>query len=39
MRETPSISDLTKVNSVFKYICCEHIQQELEMALLEHKKL
>jgi hypothetical protein len=33
----PAISDLTKVNSDFKCICCQHIQQELETALLELK--
>jgi len=32
-----SISDLTKVNSDFKCICCQHFQKELEMALLELK--
>jgi hypothetical protein len=37
MREAPCISDLTKVNSDSKCICCQHIQQELEMALLELK--
>ena len=35
--EAPNISDLTKLNSDFKYICCQHIQQELETALLELK--
>ena len=35
--KAPSISDLTEVNSDFKCICCQHIQQELETALLELK--
>ena len=34
----PSISDLTIVNSDFKCICCHHLQQELETALLELKR-
>jgi len=34
-QKAQSISDLTKVNSDFKCICCQHFQQELEMALLE----
>jgi hypothetical protein len=33
--KAPSISDLTIVNSDFKCICCQHLQQELETALLE----
>jgi len=32
-----SISDLTIVISGFKCICCQHLQQELETALLELK--
>jgi hypothetical protein len=32
--KAPSISDLTIVNSDFKCICCQHLQQELETALL-----
>jgi len=36
-REAPNISDLTKVTSDFKCIYCQHIQQELETALLEPK--
>jgi hypothetical protein len=32
-----NISDLTKVNSDFKCICCQHFQQELETTLLELK--
>jgi hypothetical protein len=28
-------SDITKVNSVPHYICCQHLQQELETVLLE----
>jgi len=35
--EAPSISDLTNVNSDFKCICCQHIQQESETVLLEFK--
>jgi hypothetical protein len=35
--KAPSISDLAIVNSDFKCICCEHLQQELETALLELK--
>jgi hypothetical protein len=35
--KAPNISDLTKVNSDFKCICCQHFQRELEMALLELK--
>jgi hypothetical protein len=35
--KAPNISDLTKVKSYFKCICCRHFQQELEMALLEFK--
>jgi len=37
MREAACISDLTKVNRDFKCIFCQHIQQELERALLELK--
>jgi hypothetical protein len=37
MREASYISDLTKVNSDFRCICCQHIQRELETALLELK--
>jgi len=37
MREAPCISDVTKVNSNSRCICCQRIQQELEMALLELK--
>jgi hypothetical protein len=37
MREASCISDLTKINSDFKCICCQHIQQKLETALLELK--
>jgi len=36
-KKTPSVSDLTIVNSDFKCICCQHLQQELETALLELK--
>jgi hypothetical protein len=35
--KAPSISDLTIVNSDFKCICCQHLQLELETALLELK--
>jgi len=35
--EAPNISDLTKVGGDFKCICCQHIQQQLETALLELK--
>jgi hypothetical protein len=35
--KAPSIYDLTTVNSDFKCICCQHLQQELETALLELK--
>ena len=35
--KAPSISDLTIVNSDFKCTCCQHLQQELETALLELK--
>jgi hypothetical protein len=33
----PNISDSTIVNSDFKCICCQHLHQELESALLELK--
>jgi hypothetical protein len=33
--KAPSFSDLTIVNSDFKCICCQHLQKELETALLE----
>jgi len=36
-KKAPSISDLTIVNSDFKCICCRHLQQELETALLKPK--
>jgi hypothetical protein len=36
-KKAPCISDLTRVNSEFKSICCQHLQQELETALLELK--
>jgi len=35
--EAPSNSDLTKVSSDFKCICCQHIQQESGTVLLELK--
>jgi len=35
--KAPSISDLTTVNSDFKWICCQHLQQELDTALVELK--
>jgi hypothetical protein len=35
--KSPSISDLIIINSYFKCICCQHLQQELETALLELK--
>jgi len=35
--KAPSISDLTIVNSDFKCICCQHLQQEFQTALLELK--
>jgi hypothetical protein len=35
--KAPSISDLTIVDSDFKCTWCQHLQQEIETALLELK--